>query len=205
MNLQALAEQPFELLVELERLARVAIAAREGTPAAADEWVGIGFRLGAERFVTSRADVREILPIPDQVTRVPGAKPWLRGIANLRGQLLTVVDLKSFLGAGAPTGDRQARVLVVASREVPTGLIVDEVIGFRRFGSADYHDEVAPKNDFRSTTVSSWPRRFAMPRSHGLAPGTLVTCSGIGKTSRTSARAVTNRSAPSRKPMPTHS
>ena len=42
MNLQALAEQPFELLVELERRARVAIAAREGTPTAADEWVEIG-------------------------------------------------------------------------------------------------------------------------------------------------------------------
>ena len=95
MSLQALAEQPFELLVELERRARAAIAAREGTPTASDEWVGIGFRLGAERFVTSRADVREVLPIPDQVTRVPGAKPWLRGIANLRGQLLTVVDLSA--------------------------------------------------------------------------------------------------------------
>jgi twitching motility protein PilI len=144
LNLQALAEHPFELLLELERLARAAIAAREGAPAAADEWVGIGFRLGAERFVTSRADIREVLPVPEQITRVPGAKPWLRGIANLRGQLLTVVDLKSFLGAGAPTSDRQARVLVVASREVPTGLIVDEVLGFRRFGSADYRAEVPP-------------------------------------------------------------
>lgn len=141
MNLQALAEQPFELLLELERRARAAIAAREGAPTSADEWVGIGFRLGDERFVTSRADVREVLPVPEQVTRVPGAKPWLRGIANLRGQLLTVVDLKSFLGAGGPVADRQARVLVVASREVPTGLIVDEVVGFRRFGAADYRDE----------------------------------------------------------------
>ena len=111
MNLQALAEQPFELLVELERLARAAIAARDGAPAAADEWVGIGFRLGAESFVTSRGDVREVLPVPEQVTRVPGAKPWLRGIANLRGQLLTVVDLKSFLGAGSANAERQARVL----------------------------------------------------------------------------------------------
>ena len=144
MNLHALAERPFELLLELERRARAAIAAREGAPESSDEWVGIGFRLGAERFVTSRGDVREVLPIPDQVTRVPGAKPWLRGIANLRGQLLTVVDLKSFLGAGAPAADRQARVLVVASREVPTGLIVDEVIGFRRFSSSDYREEVTP-------------------------------------------------------------
>jgi twitching motility protein PilI len=142
VNLHALAQHPFELLLELERRARAAIAAREGAPAAADEWVGIGFRLGAERFVTSRADVREVLPVPEHITRVPGAKPWLRGIANLRGQLLTVVDLKSFLGAGGAGPERQARVLVVASREVPTGLVVDEVVGFRRFGADDYRDEM---------------------------------------------------------------
>ena len=40
-GLQGLAERPFELLIELERRARAAIAAREGAPAAADEWVGI--------------------------------------------------------------------------------------------------------------------------------------------------------------------
>lgn len=142
MSLEALAGQPFELLLELERRARAAIAAREGAPAAADEWVGIGFRLGAEHFVTGRGDVREVLPVPEQVTRVPGAKSWLRGIANLRGQLLTIVDLKAFLGGGSTTGERHARVLVVASREVPTGLVVDEVIGFRRFAPDDFREEL---------------------------------------------------------------
>jgi twitching motility protein PilI len=141
LSLLALADRPFDLLLELERRARAAIAAREGAPAETDEWVGIGFRLGAERFVTNRSDVREVLPVPDQVTRVPGAKPWLRGIANLRGQLLTVVDLKSFLGTGGAATDRQARILIVASRDVPTGLVVDEVVGFRRFGSGDFHDD----------------------------------------------------------------
>ena len=50
MSLQELAEHPFELLLELERRARVAIAAREGVSSVVDEWVGIGFRLGAELF-----------------------------------------------------------------------------------------------------------------------------------------------------------
>lgn len=142
MSLHALAERPFDLLLELERRARAAIAAREGAPEEANEWVGIGFRLGAERFVANRGEVREVLPVPEQVTRVPGAKPWLRGIANLRGQLLTVVDLKSFLGAGGAASERQTRILVVASREVPTGLVVDEVLGFRRFASDDFRDEM---------------------------------------------------------------
>lgn len=141
MSLAALAERPFELLLELERLARTAVAARAGAPVAADEWVGIGFRLGAEQFVASRGDIREVLPVPEQVTRVPGAKAWLRGIANLRGQLLTVVDLKAFLGSGSTTADRRARALVIASREVPTGVIVDEVLGLRRFGAAELRGE----------------------------------------------------------------
>jgi twitching motility protein PilI len=141
MSFAALCQQPFELLVEIERRARAAVAAREGRHATVEEWVGIGFRLGAERFVAARSDVREVLPVPGQITRVPGAKPWLRGIANLRGQLLTIVDLKVFLGAGASAADRRGRILVVASREVPTGLMVDEVLGFRRFQASEYEPQ----------------------------------------------------------------
>jgi twitching motility protein PilI len=138
LSLEALSQQPFDLLVELERRARAAVSDRGERGDTGEEWVGIGFRLGAEHFVASRADVREILPVPGQLTRVPGAKPWLRGIANVRGQLLTIVDLKAFLGAGTTMPDRRGRILVVASRDVPTGLIVDEVVGFRRFSAEDY-------------------------------------------------------------------
>jgi twitching motility protein PilI len=141
LSLQALIEQPFELLLELERRAKAAIAAHRGADIADEEWVGIGFRLGTEKFVTARAEVREILPVPEQLTRVPAAKPWLRGIANIRGQLLTVVDLRAFLGAGRSQLDRHARVLLAASREVPTALVVDEVLGFRRFREDDYNDQ----------------------------------------------------------------
>jgi twitching motility protein PilI len=157
-------------LVELERRAKAAIAARQGEDAATDEWVGIGFRLGTEQFVAGRGEVREVLPIPEQITRIPGAKTWLRGIANVRGQLLTVVDLRSFLGAGRAQLDRHARVLVVASREVPTALIVDEVSGFRRFREADYGEQPPAtmircenylKGVFRRGT-EVWPR-FSLP------------------------------------------
>ena len=144
MSLAALKERPFELLLELERLARAAVAARDGGDSPADEWIGIGFRLGSEHFVTGRSDVREVLPVPDHVTRVPGGKSWLRGIANLRGQLLTVVDLRAFLGTGSAMPDRKTRILVVASRDVPTGLVVDEVVGFRRFATDDYKENVPP-------------------------------------------------------------
>ena len=116
MSLKDLIGRPYDLLVELERRAKAAIAGRQGDDAAADDWVGIGFRLGTEQFVAGRGEVREVLPVPEQITRIPGAKPWLRGIANVRGQLLTVADLRSFLGAGRAQLDRHARILLVASR-----------------------------------------------------------------------------------------
>lgn len=138
MELRSLADQPFALLLELEQRARAAMSAAGDAGDAAEEWVGIAFRIGAESFVAGRADVREVMPLPDQMTRVPGARPWLRGVTNVRGQLLTIADLRAFLGAGSVAADRHARVLVMASRDVPTGLLVDQVFGFRRFGVDEF-------------------------------------------------------------------
>lgn len=140
MSTVTLPDNPFDLLLALEQRARDAIAARGGAGDATDEWVGIGFRIGAESFVCARTGVREVIPVPEHLTRVPGAKAWLRGVANVRGQLLTVVDLRAFLGAGSSAPDRRARLLLVASRDVPTGLVVDEVLGFRRFSESEHSD-----------------------------------------------------------------
>jgi twitching motility protein PilI len=142
-DLAALRDRPYELLLAIEERARATAAKREGKSAqGGGEWVGVGFRLGEERFVADRGDVKEVLSLPDSMTRVPGAKAWLRGVANVRGQLITVVDLKAFLGGGISMTDRRSRVLVVSSRDVPTGLLVDEVLGFRRFNATDYRREV---------------------------------------------------------------
>jgi len=137
-DLATLVQQPFELLAEIERRSR---QAHEG--AAGDmqsEWVGVGFRIGDELFVASREQVREVLMLPESMTRVPGAKRWLLGIANLRGHLLPLVDVKLLLGSGRTTLRRTTRVISVNHREVPAGLVVDEVLGFRRFMDHEFTD-----------------------------------------------------------------
>jgi twitching motility protein PilI len=148
LSLRDLIAEPFSLLLELERRAREAIAGRQGRSEAAEEWIGVAFRLGSQQFVSARSDVREVLPAPEQLTRIPGSKPWLRGIANVRGQLLTIVDLRAFLGSGQTRGDRKARMLMLASRDVPTAVLVDEVLGFRRFAQHDFSEE-APATEIR--------------------------------------------------------
>jgi len=66
----------------------------------------------------------------------------------LRGQLLTVIDLRIFLGAGTSKGIRTGRVLVLDSPEMPVGIIVDEVFGFRRFSNSEFTDRI-PETELR--------------------------------------------------------
>ena len=132
-DLRSLKDHPFDLLKEIERRSKAALAGAAGVDVDVAEWVGIGFRLGDEQFIVVRDRIREILMVPPFITRVPGAKSWIRGLANVRGHLLPIVDLKAFLGSGRNSGDREARVLVLQGFESPVGLVVDEVYGFRRF------------------------------------------------------------------------
>lgn len=139
-NLVDLVAQPFELLREIERRSRAAIAGKSASEFA-EEWVGIGFRIGQEYFVAQREQVREVLMLPDSMTRVPGANRWMLGIANLRGHLLPLIDLKLFLGSGRTSLRRVTRVISVNHRDIPAGLVVDEVQGFRRFSDSEYVDK----------------------------------------------------------------
>ena len=135
-----LRERPFELLKELERRSRIAASGRGQESGHQEEWVGVGFRVGKTRLVAAREEVREVLTWPG-VTALPGAKPWLLGLANVRGQLLPITDLAAFFGGEPITIGRSSRVLMVNHGDIPAGLLVDEVRGFRRFVAS-----VAPGN-----------------------------------------------------------
>ncbi len=78
------------------------------------------------------------------MTRIPGAKNWVKGLANIRGQLLPMLDLRQFLGSGPTAPGRNTRVVVIQHREIPAGLMVDEVLGFRRFADSEFNQEPPP-------------------------------------------------------------
>jgi twitching motility protein PilI len=142
-TLRALRDRPFELLLALETRARnVAAGARDGS--AAQEWIGVAFRMGGETFLVERDEAREVMGVPAPITRVPGARPWILGLSNVRGQLLPVIDLKQYFGSGELSFGRNTRVIVVNHREIPAGLVVDEVLGFRRFAEREFTSEAPP-------------------------------------------------------------
>jgi twitching motility protein PilI len=146
--LRELKTEPFELLCEMERRCRLNLAAAAGGGGESNEWVGIGCLLGDERFLVARTQIREVMMMPPMVTPVPGSKDWVAGLANLRGQLLPIIDLRQFLGSGSSHGVRTARVLVAESADLLIGIIVDEVYGFRRFSQSEFTTEV-PKTELR--------------------------------------------------------
>ncbi|MCP1728409.1 twitching motility protein PilI [Natronospira proteinivora] len=142
-TLADLANQPFQLLQELDRRCRQAAAGRQqdATLEDGDEWVGVGIRIGDVSILVERDEVREVLTVPS-MARVPGARSWLRGLANVRGQLLSVVDLQELAGGEPATISRSSRVVAVKHPEIPAGLMVDEVRGFRRFQPDEAVQEV---------------------------------------------------------------
>lgn len=141
--LRSLRDKPYELLAELERRGRGSSAqVQEESPT--KEWVGVALRMSGDLYLVAREETREVLGVPPSVTRVPGAKPWIKGIANIRGQLLPIIDLRQFLGSGVTPITRNTRIVVVNHREIPAGLLFDEVLGFRRFADAEFTADPPP-------------------------------------------------------------
>jgi twitching motility protein PilI len=130
--MQEKVNDPIALLRDMERRAQGGPAASPVMRASGDVWRGIGFSVGGRRLVTSMADISEVMHCP-KLARVPGAKAWLMGIANLRGALLPVVNLQGFLRGQPATFDRESRVLVIEQDEILSGLAVEEVFGVKHF------------------------------------------------------------------------
>jgi chemotaxis signal transduction protein len=84
--------------------------------------------LGAGRFAVDLASVAEVGRAPS-VTRVPGLPQWLAGVANWRGRILPVLDLRPLLGAETTALDSQGRLIVLTDAGIAVGMLVDAVDG----------------------------------------------------------------------------
>ncbi len=131
----------FELLLEIDQRCRSLAAGLAPAQVQADNWSGIGFRIGEHCFVAPMGEIAEILHEP-RFTLLPGVKPWVKGVANLRGQLLPIMDLCGFFGVELSPLRKQRRVLVLEYKEIFVGLQVDEVLGMQHFAQTDLDSNV---------------------------------------------------------------
>jgi purine-binding chemotaxis protein CheW len=68
---------------------------------------------------------------PPGLTRVPGLPAWLAGVANWRGRVLAVLDVRPLLDAPTDELDRRGRLVVLHRSGVPVGLLTEGVEGTR--------------------------------------------------------------------------
>jgi len=134
---------PYELLKQLDTRCRRNSSGLPVAQGVIEDWLGIGFAINDMALLARMDEVEEILPVPETI-RVPGVKPWVIGLANIRGNLMPVMDMNGYLH-GTPTRIRkESRVLVINNQGVLAALLVDEVFGLRRFKPEEQLDETVP-------------------------------------------------------------
>ena len=101
------------------------------------QWQGLGFLVGGVRLVSKLGEVGELLQMP-RLTSLPAVKSWVRGIANVRGRLIPVIDLHEFLGLPTTLPMNQWRVLVIEDNDVAAGLLVEQSLGMQHFSEDNY-------------------------------------------------------------------
>jgi chemotaxis signal transduction protein len=106
------------------------------------------FRIGATEYAFPLARILEV-GRPGLITPLPGVPDWLLGISNIRGDIVSVVDLRRSFGLEPVPADRNTRMLVLGDRSQTTTIaaIVDRVIGIRNVDETTVVEPTAPLDD----------------------------------------------------------
>jgi twitching motility protein PilI len=109
------------------------LAARLSSKTAAQvESSRLGLASGGEQWLIRLSDAGEVIAVPPVAT-VPMTQPWFLGVANIRGNLYTVIDFAGFLGRGVSTFGGAGRLVLFGPRsgELRAGIVVARVLGLR--------------------------------------------------------------------------
>lgn len=98
----------------------------------------LGVQSGTDYWLLDLSDSGEIIPLTT-LTGVPLTKPWFSGIANIRGNLYSVVDFSAFQGKDATPQNASSRLLLIGTRYGNnSALLVTRMLGLRNV------DDLAP-------------------------------------------------------------
>ncbi|WP_407275593.1 chemotaxis protein CheW [Halothiobacillus sp. DCM-1] len=121
----------FEYLRWIESEAKAHAVGMPKTDQVELTWQAVLFRSGGQRMLVPLIQVRAILPPPRQV-RVPGAKPWVIGLSNMRGELTGVYDLSRFFFDHPSEPGRHSVVFLAKAHRVHAAFLVDRSYGIRQ-------------------------------------------------------------------------
>ncbi len=135
-------QDPLSLLHKMQQASRMSAPGLPEQVQTVALWSGLGFRVAGMTLVAPLDQVSEVLPCP-AITQVPGTCRWVKGIANVRGNLYTVVDLSEYFGKDPVGVSERARLLIMNVANLSTALLVNEVLGLRHFDEEQERHEVS--------------------------------------------------------------
>ncbi|MEB3767473.1 chemotaxis protein CheW [Acinetobacter sp. MD2] len=123
--------------IELLRLAKRGNKNYTSTENEVTKWSGIAFEMMGQYFVAPLGEVSEVIYYP-RMTAIPNSQSWLKGLANIRGRLLSVTDLPEFFSGRQHHNPLQQKVLCISHQDQYVGLAVDQVLGIQHFNKKSF-------------------------------------------------------------------
>jgi twitching motility protein PilI len=91
----------------------------------------LGFQVGPDNWFVALHQVNEVIPVPT-VVPVPLTQSWFRGVANIRGNLYSMLDFSAFQGGDPIGAGMERRVILISDRLVGSaGILVSRMLGLR--------------------------------------------------------------------------
>lgn len=115
------------------------------------------FELGAMKYAIELPKIREILTYPEIVTHLPNTSEWVKGLINLRGEVVPILDIRIKFNTGeAVYNDNTAVIAVITEDKRMIGIIVDKVDDVQRLDTSS----LAPVSDMGSAIPSRYLKGF---------------------------------------------
>jgi len=109
----------------------------------------VEFRLGQERYGVASLHVGEVIPLRERAV-LPCTPPFVAGILNLRGRIVSLIDLKFFFDIPATEISKETRVIVLRSGEMELGILADALVGIRMISLRNIHPPLPTMEGVRS-------------------------------------------------------
>src|SRR5438552_14800795 len=106
----------------------------------------VGFQVGRETYGVPITSLHEIVRVPE-ITAVPDAPDYMEGVINLRGKIVSVIDLRKRLGEKKVSMGKRNRILVVEHNGRLSGLIVDSASEVLKIPASDVEPSPAALHD----------------------------------------------------------
>jgi purine-binding chemotaxis protein CheW len=115
------------------------------------------FILGAMKYAIELPKIREILTYPDLITILPNTSEWVKGLINLRGEVVPILDTRVRFGTSKAVYDENTAVIAIITEDKRmVGIVVDKVDDVQKIDT----NALSPVSDMGSAIPSKYLKGF---------------------------------------------